>query len=427
MIQNTTIHRHYWMAVASMALLMAIAVGCQRTAPPVKSADAAEKKPAKVLVGIAREKTLRQTIDLPAVVESDETAMLMTRVEAYVGEVLVDIGDEVQKGQVLIRLDAPELLHQAAEQRAMIGQLEADGQVLLAEVAAARTQLDVVRAKLRLKNSERDRLERLVNTGAIERQRLEEAESSAQSVAATLARYENGLQVAQAKLLKGKSEMAVAESKLQAAEALASYLEIKAPFSGVVARRDVDSGNLVRPANQGKGSKPLLVIEKLDRLRAIMHATSDVAGQLSVGDQVTFLSDDKPNNPIHAEISRTSGSYDERTRMMRAEIDIDNSPDSATGQRPMRSGSYGSAKIVLREETLPVVPESALLHRNGVTSVVVIRNEVCQITPVEIAMESEGLVGIRSGVGNGDLVVFENPDAIQPGQTLLRSQTELVP
>ena len=267
----------------------------------------------------------------------------------------------------------------------------------LAEAKAARAHLDVVRAQLNLKNSERDRIARLVSTGAIERQRLEEAESSAKSVSATLAKYENTVQVAEAKLLKGKSEMAVVASKLRAAETLVGYLEIKAPFAGVVAKRHVDPGNLVRPANQSSDSGALLVIEKIDKLQAIVHATADVAGKLTPGDKVTYVSDDSPGQPIVATLSRTAGSYDKKTRMMRAEVDIENSIDPETNRRPLRSGGYGLAIIVMREEKLPVVPESAVIRNNGLASVVVVRNEVSKIVPVEIAIESEGLTGIRSG------------------------------
>lgn len=409
-------------AAASLALAMAMATGCQRPGPPpAKKATTTQKAPAKVLVGIAREIRLQETVELPATVQSDETALLMARVEAYVAEVLVDIGDEVTEGQVLIRLDAPELAHRVAEQRAMLGQLVAGDQVLEAEAEAAKAQLGVVRAELNLKSSERERLARLVSTGAIGRQRLEEAESSVQSAGAMLTRYENAVQVAQARLIQGESEKAVAESRLQVAQAQADYLEIKAPFTGIVAKRNVDLGNLVRP---GSGAKPLLVIEKVDRLRAIVYATADVAAQLTTGDSVAFVSDDAS---VQAVLSRTAGSYDTKTRMMRAEIDLDNSIDPATNQRPMRPGGYGLATIVLREETLPVVPESAILRVNGTTSVVVIHNKTCQIVPVEIAIESDGQVGIASGINSGDQVVFEDPKAITPGQVLERNQMNLVP
>jgi len=422
-LQNTLLSR----LGLALAVTVAIACGCDKPGPPPAKKNASgEKVAAKVKVGTVRAQKIQQAIDLPATVESDETALLMARVEAYVDTVLVDIGDEVEAGQVLIRLKAPELVHQATEQRAMIRQLLAYELVLQAEAAAARTHLDVVRAELKLRNSERDRLARLVSTGAIDRQRLEEAESAAQSVTATLAKYQNAVQVAEARILKGKSEMDVVESKLLAAEALVDYLNIKAPFAGIVAKRQVDPGNLVLPANQGSGAGPLLVIENIDKLQAIVHATTDVAGQLSVGDQVTFVSDDRPDHPVVTTLSRTAGSYDEQTRMMRAEIDIDNSRDIATNRRPLRSGSYGSAIIVLREETLPVVPESALLRGNGTTSVVVVRDGKCHVVPVEISIENDGMVGISSGVADGDLVVFEKPGAVQADQTLSESQVELV-
>ncbi len=412
-------------AAASVALALTVAIGCKPSGPPpAKKESAAQEAPAKVLIGIAREVRLQETIELPASVQSDETALLMARVEAYVAEVLVDIGDEVKQGQVLVRLDAPELAHQTAEQRARIEQIVAGDQVLQAEAAAAQAQLGVVRAELNLKSSERNRLANLVNAGAISRQRLEEADSAVQSAGALLGRYENALQVAQARLVQGESEKNVAESRLQAAQAQADYLEIKAPFDGIVAKRNVDLGNLVQP---GGDAMPLLVIEKIDKLRAIVHATSDVAAQLTVGDSVAFTSSDTPGTPVQAILSRTSGSYDTKTRMMRAEIDLDNSRDAATRRRPLRSGGYGLATIVLREETLPVVPESAVLRVNGMTSVVVIHNKTCQIVPVKIGIESDGQVGIASGINSGDQVVFENPGAITPGQVLERNQMDLVP
>ena len=107
--------------------------GCNKPAaiPPGKRNAAKDKESTKVRVSIVREQTLRETIELPATVESDETAILMARVEAYVDEVLVDIGDEVQARQVLIRLEAPEFKHQVTEQRALARQIQADEQVLL--------------------------------------------------------------------------------------------------------------------------------------------------------------------------------------------------------------------------------------------------------------------------------------------------------
>lgn len=399
--------------------------GCGPTAkkaPSDKSSAVATK--ATIAVGVVRAQLMEKLMTLPATVESDEQAMLMAKVEAYVKEVLVDIGDEVVAGQVLMRLDAPELRHKANEQQRMIGQLRADGKVLQAKLAASQTQLHAFRAKLALEKSERGRLERLVSSGAINRQRLEEADFELKSAAASLAQHENAVLVAEAQLQKGKAEIQVAQSKLKQAQAMADYLEIKAPFAGVVASRNVDPGALVRPGATGK---PLLTVAKVDQLRAVFFATMDTTSQLAVGNVVKFEADDMPGRQFEGVLSRMAGTYDEKTRMMRAEVDLQNSPDPSTSRRPLRAGSYGEATITLLSATLPVVPQSALRRNAGRTSVVIVRKGTCLVTPVEVAIESDSLAGISSGLQAGDHVVIDNPDALQDEQQLTNGEIKVKP
>ncbi|NOZ40927.1 MAG: efflux RND transporter periplasmic adaptor subunit [Planctomycetes bacterium] len=416
----------YGQAILSVILLATLIVGCNRpTQNPELDSSQAKPQAKTVSVGVVREKLLKKTVELPATIESDETAMLMPRVEAYVDKVLVDIGDEVQAGQVLVELQAPELRQAVEESQAMIWQIRASEQVLLAELAAARTQLDVVRAKQTLKESQRDRRARLVSSGAVSRDLLEEAEADLQATSATLAKYENAVQVVEARLAQSESELAVGKAKLRQAETLVSYLEIKAPVAGVVAERNVDPGNLVRPANASSSMKPLLVVAKVDKLRAIVHATTDVAGQLVVGQAVRFSADDLPGKAFEGQLSRMAGTYNRKTRMMQAEVDLDNAPDPTTGLRPLRAGSYGSLTIVLQAATLPVVPKSALRMRGDRASVVVVRNGACMVTPVKIAFASGKLVAIAEGIVAGDQVVAE-PNGIKDEQVLKDSEIKIV-
>ena len=421
--------RSAWPIACSFALfaLASLLAGCNRAAKPQANQNNNKpEKPPFISVGVVRTQLLEKTINLPATVQSDLTAMLRPRVEAYVSKVLVDIGDEVQSGQLLIELNAPEYEDQARQARAMIQQLHDAMQVMQVELQAAYTQLEVGRAEYTLKVSERDRLARLVSSGAIDRQRLEEAESAAQSTLAMLAKYENAIEVVRAKLTEGESALKVQQAKLDHTETLAGYLAIKAPFSGVVARRDVDPGNLVRPTSHGSGDKSLLTIAKIDKLRAVVHATVDVAGQLSVGDKVRFAVDDMLGQSFDVEISRTAGTYDDKTRMMRAEIDLENALDPARGRRPLRAGTYGSATIVLQSVTLPVVPSTALRKSGQGVSVAVVRDGVFLVTPVEVAMEVDGIAGIASGVEAGEQVVVENPGAIKLEQPLSGSQVKVI-
>ena len=414
----------YYLNLAPILAALLLPVGCQRAASPTTPRETQTTAPAKVVVGLVRTQLLEKKVNLPATVESDETAMLMPRVDAYVDSVMIDIGDEVATGQVLVRLSAPELEQEVLRHQAMIGQLMADEQVMQAQRASARTQLDVGRAQLDLKRSERQRYAKLVSTGAIERQRLEEADAEVQSTQAMLKKYAQAVQVVEAKLKKGESELAGGQAQLERARTLAGYLEIKAPFAGVVAERNVDPGNLVRSSAEGKDARPLVTLAKVDKLRAVLHATTDLAGQLTVGCPMEFIADDMPEKAFPGQLSRLAGTYNERTRMMRAEMDIDNSVDPLTGRRPLRAGSYGSASILL-SATLPVIPASALLGSGSQRSVVVVRDDVCHLTAVKVGFEADEFVGISAGIDSGDQVVVVDPKEIKDGQALPEADRKL--
>jgi len=408
-------------------VLACLILGCQRPKQPsfTEKTESQAEAPVKVEVGVVRAQLMEKTIDLPATIESEETAMLMARVEAYVAKVLVDIGDEVEAGQVLVQLSAPELRQRVAQHEASVKTIHALKQMTLAELKAAQSQNAVMLVEQTLKLSERDRLERLVSTGAIARQRLEEAEAALGTSHAKIEKSKNAIELVQAKLLQGAAQLAVEQGKLDEATSLSNYLEIKSPFAGIVVRRNIDTGNLVRPGQNGNAGS-LLTIAKVDKLQAVVHATVDIAAQLKVGGEVSFIADDMPDQKFVGQLSRTSGSYDDRTRMMRAEIDFENPRDKTSGLRRLRAGSYGYVTIVLYSETLPVVPESALRRGAGSSSVVLVRDGTCLIASVEVAIERDGLVGISSGIEAGDQVVVKNPGSLEAQQMLKDTQIELV-
>lgn len=411
--------------ILPVILLATLVVGCNR--PPRKATPKpvdAKPQVTSVTVGVVREQLLEKSVELPATIESDETAMLMPRVEGYVDKVLVDIGDEVQAGQVLVQLRAPELKQRVEQHRAAIHMIEAGKQMALAELKAAQSQNAATLTQQSLKISVRDRLAQLVSSGAIASQRLDEAEAALGTTNAQLEERKNAIELVHAKLRKEAAKLEVEQAMLAESETLSEYLEIKAPFAGVVAERNVDPGNLVRPAN-ASSMKPLLVIANVDKLRAIVHATTDVAGELMVGQAVEFAADDLPGKVFEGQLSRMAGTYNKKTRMMKAEIDLDNAKVVATGQRPLRAGSYGSATIVLQSAKLPVVPESALRMRGDRTSVVVVRDGACLVTPVTVAFASGELVGIAEGLAAGDQVVAD-PEGIKDEQMLKDTEIEIV-
>lgn len=409
------------MRLVWIAATISIPMGCQRQAPP--PARPSVPPPPSLVVGVTPERVVEKTVELPATIQSFERAELMPKIEAYVERVLVDIGDEVESGQPLVQLAAPEIEQQVVQRRREIEQISAQRHVYAAELSAAQAELQRVEAQSELRGSERDRLSRLVSSGAIGSQRLEEAQFAAQSADADIARFQNAVRIAEARIAQGESSLAVAEAALAEVQALAGYLSINAPFSGVVTKRNVDPGNLVRPDSD---AGPLLVVATVDRLRAVMHAATDVAAQLAVGQIVRFTPDDSPDAAFEAPIARLAGSYDPRTRMMRVEVDYENRRDEQSGRRTLRAGAYGRAQIVIAStgQQVPAVPSEAIIRRGEQSLVVVVENGRCFRAPVQLGLKGDDLTAVAAGLQAGVQIVASSPELIKDDQGVTPDQVK---
>ena len=98
---------------------------CQgRPAQPAADAPAATADTVSLVqqveVSDVRREEVSKTISLPVSIEGYREAPLQTKIDAFVEAVLVDIGDHVKAGQLLIRLSAPELEFKAAERAGMV-------------------------------------------------------------------------------------------------------------------------------------------------------------------------------------------------------------------------------------------------------------------------------------------------------------------
>ncbi len=162
-------------------------------------------------------------------------ATLSTRVMASVREVLVEEGDRVQGGQLLLRMDPGELL-------ARREQVEAG-------LAGATAQRDDARRHA-------ERIRRLFADSAAPRAMLDAAETN-------LLRAEAGVRAAQG----AESELTVVEQ----------YSRLTAPFRGRVVRRLVDPGAFVAPGT------PLLDLEDASSLRIRVEVPPDATAGLRPG------------------------------------------------------------------------------------------------------------------------------------------------
>ncbi len=412
------------------------AAGCRRDlAAAAQGPNAKGADPVPVVQPVRQ--TLRRFSVQPGQVEAFIAAPLHPRISGYVNEVLVDIGDRVEKGTALARIAAPEVadtLRQrealAAQAEAAIGQAKADlaaaqaatataaAEILRAEAGVDASEADLVRLA-----SEFDRIEALAKGGSVTekmrdeaRHRLRAAEAAQRAAGASLeaARAKQSEQAAkveqgQANLVAAQAGLAVAEANRDETKTQLSFAEIKAPFAGVVTRRNIDPGHLVH-AVQGASGKPLFELGSTDRVRVLCDVPERDAAAVDPRDPATVrvAGDELPGS-----VTRTSWALDRLNRSLRVEIDLDNR------EGRLRPGAYVTVAVELeaRPDVLSV-PAAAVFAVSGKDFVSAVVDGKIVRRPVQLGLKTAEAVEIRSGLSEQDSIVAATPAAFSPGQAI---------
>jgi multidrug efflux pump subunit AcrA (membrane-fusion protein) len=365
-------------------------------------------------------RTLERSVELPGTLVAYAAAALYPKASGYVGEVSVDIGDHVRKGDALVRLDVPEMADELRHSRAALHTRRAElaaaqARVSLVQQSVPRATAEVQRAEaeVTLKRITAQRTEALAREQALPQQQLDEA-------SAALAIAEGALAVARARLdeLAADAEVhraavGVAEGNVEAAEAslarletLSHYATVTAPFDGVITERLVDPGAFVRSAGDG-GSMPVLRLAALDRLRLVVDVAEPDVPPVRPGCAAEATCG---TTQVHAVVSRIAGALRPETRTMRAEIDLDN-PD---GQ--MLPGSYARVRLTLQSrDDAMMLPARAIRSAAGRTFVLVARDGRAEEAAVEVGYTDGAWTEVRSGLRDDDMVIVAAPSGVTAG------------
>ena len=283
------------------------------------------------------------SIKMPCTVEAFYATDIISRLDGYVGKVNVDLGDLVKKGEVLLELDAPEIKAAVVQKKMLVKKAIADVSASAAEVESVNARAASLEARKSLRASELSRIKGLVSSGVVTRAKRSEAEYAFDSVISDRHRITADVKAAEAKLVAAEAAVAVAQADLAHAQAMANYLAIKAPFNGVVTKRNVDPGAYVRPPG-GNAPMPLISLEQIDKVRVVVMVPASSANGIATGKRVTITGIRGQDTRIEGTVSRMGSGFEKGSRTMRVEVELENKP-AANGQRPLRSGDYGSAEI----------------------------------------------------------------------------------
>ena len=304
---------------------------------------------AEIVSGLHLQKVEWQKIadelEAPGSVIAVATAQVAARTMGTVIKVAVQEGDAVKRGQLLAQLDERELsarrnAAQAASQGAVSGVAQATK-----GLAAAQAQADVMQKTY-------DRYVYLKEQKSVSPQEFDEISAKHQAAQANLEQAKAGLS-------RAESGASQAGAESQAAEDVASYARVVAPFDGRVVRRIVEAGSLVSPG------MPLFVVEDASRyqLEATLPAESQAIVKKHSVARVQL--DALGEKSLPGKVSEIEAGADPASHTWKARLDL-------PGETGLRSGMFGRAFFARGEKPALMVMSEALVTRGQLTGVYVV-------------------------------------------------------
>ncbi len=170
-----------------------------------------------------------------------------------------------------------------------------------------------------------------------------EVAAKVESAKAALGEAEANIALTRADAAAAAARLDVAQANVDHMQAMLDYANIRAPFSGVVTERGVDTGHLVGP-RQSNNSRPLFVIARTDVVRVVVDVPELEAPLVDIGDRAFVRVQSLGTEEIEAQVARTAFVLDPSSRTLRVEIDVSNE------DQRLRPGMYATVRIELNDQ-----------------------------------------------------------------------------
>ncbi len=356
----------------------------------------------------------------PVTAAPQREAQLRARVEGRLVELTVDVGDRLQAGQLVGRLDDGVLRATLLQAEAELAAREAEWERLRAEVRDSEAQLE--RAQLEADRARLDaqRAQELAAGGVISQQRAdldrtaaEAAERVVRSARERRQAQQQGVAAAQRRIEAQRALVAQARERL-------SFTELRSPMNGVVVARAVDVGDLLQPGGA------VLQIGDFEQVKAIAEISELAAGGLTVGQGATVTFDALPGRVYRGEIVRIAPAARVDSRLVPVEVRL-------TEAAGLRGGMLGQVRFASPVAETLVIPQTALRVGGERSAGKGERGKIFVAVPegsgqyraaqreVVLGARRDGMVAVVSGLNAGETVVARSGQPLQDGAQLAPS------
>lgn len=338
-------------------------VGCSKEE---KQAVEKQAETIKVTLFNAEKKDVQDFYEVSGTTISKNPVKIVSKIMGTVIELRFEEGRYVNKGDLLLLIDAPEI--KAMADRSGSNVVEAEKALTMAKINAKYAENTF------------NRYEKLYKEKAISLQEFEGVEAK------------KNLAFDEVKRLEAVLQQAKAEK--ERAQAMLSYTRIVSPITGVVTEKFANIGVNVMPGS------PLVTIETEKELRLEANVDEKLLSSLKKMQKVSIYFD-AIQKEVVGTISEIVPSIDPVNRTFKLKINI----PTTVG---VKLGMYGIVRVPLGKKEVIVVPKKSILERGQLTYVYVVDSaNKATLRLVKCGAEIDGMVEILSGLTYGEKIVLE--------------------
>ncbi|MGH9338468.1 MAG: efflux RND transporter periplasmic adaptor subunit [Acidobacteriota bacterium] len=302
---------------------------------------------------------------------------VMSRISGRLEQVLVDRGQSVRKGQLLVVVEDSDIQQQISRSEAAI-------EVARAAQAREKARYDNLRVQL-------ERYRKLHHEGLVSTQDLEDIESRAR--------------VAQSEVALQEAQVSQAEAALREMNIQQSQTRIYSPLDGIVGTRYLDPGALVSP------SVAIVSVLDLSRVKTVVPISGTAFQRMRPGLPAEIVAEAYPDRVLRGSVTRISPFLDPETRSAEVEIEIPNVGGI------LKPGMFAQVIIdaSVSRESLSV-PRSALLTRGADKGVYILSDDQATVfQTIEIGRIQGDSVEVLSGLQEGATIVATGAQNLNDG------------
>ncbi len=328
-----------------------------------------------------------------------------SKASGIVKKILVDYGDRVKQGQVLLELDKEELAAQVREAKATLQATQAAE--LSAQATYERNQVEAQGPDIPFLKSNMERARELHQQGLMAKSLLEDSEKAYQMALNKQLAAIRTVAVSRAEVTRAKAQVAQAQASLDRAEEDLRNSTIVSPMDGLVLSRDVEVGDAVSSILVlGSQATKLMTLGDVSEVYVLGKVDEADVGKIYVGQAARIVVESFKDKKFEGKVTKISPMGLEKDNVTTFEVRV--SIHNPTLE--LKANMSANAEVILEEKHgILMAPEAAMIYDKD-------RNASVEL-PDPVAKNGRMKVPVKLGISNG--VKTEILNGLKEGQQVI--------